>query len=65
MANMLSLQDAMVIYTTVDMVPAIERLRAHAPDRTLIVPMGLEDMRMPTDYDTHSITASRSRNARR
>ena len=48
---MLSLQDAMVIYTTVDMVPAIERLRAHAPDRTLIVPMGLEDMRMPTDYD--------------
>eukprot|EP00939_MAST-03C_sp_MAST-3C-sp1_P002910 g2910.t1 len=43
MTNMLSLQDPMVIYTTADIVPKIERLRAHAMDRTLVVPMTLED----------------------
>ena len=52
MSNMLSLQDAMVIYTTNDMVPTIKRLRAHATERTHIVPMELKDMRMATHYSS-------------
>jgi hypothetical protein len=51
MANMLSLQDPMVIYTTADLVPTIERLRANAMDRTRIVPMALEDTRVAKRYD--------------
>lgn len=42
-ANMLSLQDPMVIYTTEDLVPTMKRLRAHAMERTLVVPMKLKD----------------------
>ena len=51
MANMLSLQDAMVIYTTADMVPKIERLRAHAIDHTVVVATTLEDTRVAKRYD--------------
>lgn len=51
MFNMLSLQDAMVIYTTVDMVSQIKRLRSHATDLTLIVPIALKDTRMGSRYD--------------
>ena len=50
MANMLSLQDAMVIYTTPDMIATIERLRAHAMERTLVVSTKLEDTQMGTRY---------------
>ena len=54
MANMLLLQDPMVIYTTEDLVLKIERLRTHAMDRTLVVPMKLEDTwiarNQSTDY---------------
>merc|ERR1711865_819616 len=51
MANMLSLQDPMVIYTTADMVPKIERLRAHAIDHTVVVATTLEDTRVAKRYD--------------
>ena len=52
MANMLSLQDAMVIYTTYDMIPKIMRHRAHARNRTHIVATKLEDTKMGTRYDS-------------
>jgi hypothetical protein len=48
--NMLSLQDAMVIYTTPDMVDTFRGLRKHASTLTHIVPMQLEDTKMATSY---------------
>merc|ERR1740130_174232 len=47
---MLSLQDTMVIYTTPSLVPSMVRLRAHAIDRTRVVPMMLSDTRMARSY---------------
>lgn len=44
MENMLSLQDAMVIFTQPDLVDQIKHLRSHAVNRTVIVPMNLEDL---------------------
>lgn len=44
MRNMLSLQDAMVIFTEPDMVDQVKQLREHAVNRTVIVPMGLYDL---------------------
>ena len=52
MANMLSLQDAMVIYTTSDMVDTIRDKRKHALALTHIVPMQLSDIRLATTYAT-------------
>ena len=43
MQNMLSLQDPMVIFTTRDKEDMIYRMREHAPNRTLVVVMQLED----------------------
>ena len=51
MTNMLSLQDAMVIYTTPDLVDTIREFRKHARNRTHIVPIHLKDTRMATSYD--------------
>jgi len=51
MRNMLSLQDAMVIYTSPSLVSTMEGLRAHAIERTLVVPMELNDTRMARSYN--------------
>lgn len=44
MHNMLSLQDAMIIFTQPDLVDQIKNLRNHAQNRTVIVPLALEDL---------------------
>lgn len=44
MRNMLSLQDAMVVFTEPDLVEQIKDLRSHAIDRTIIVPLSLDDL---------------------
>ena len=44
MRNMLSLQDAMVIFTQPDLVDQIKDLRKHAVNRTIIIPLVLEDL---------------------
>jgi len=44
MRNMLSLQDAMVIFTQPDLVNQIKDLRNHALNRTVIIPISLEDL---------------------
>ena len=44
MRNMLSVQDAMVIFTDLDMVEKIKDFRSHALDRTVIVPLSLKDL---------------------
>ena len=50
MGNMLSLQDAMVIFTSPDLVSKIESLRAHAMNRTKIISMKLSDTMMMSKY---------------
>eukprot|EP01048_Picozoa_sp_COSAG05_P006695 COSAG05_NODE_446_length_9772_cov_117.012923_2_plen_210_part_00 len=47
MANMLSLQDRMIIFTSPDLAPFIKKLRAHAALETIIVPMSIEDRQWP------------------
>eukprot|EP00532_Pseudo-nitzschia_australis_P005567 CAMPEP_0168173220 /NCGR_PEP_ID=MMETSP0139_2-20121125/5752_1 /TAXON_ID=44445 /ORGANISM="Pseudo-nitzschia australis, Strain 10249 10 AB" /LENGTH=481 /DNA_ID=CAMNT_0008091085 /DNA_START=452 /DNA_END=1897 /DNA_ORIENTATION=- len=44
MANMLRLQDAMVIFTEPALIDQIKELRSHAANRTLIVPVQLDDL---------------------
>jgi len=44
MRNMLSLQDAMVIFTEPSLVDQIKELRGHAVNRTVIVPISLNDL---------------------
>eukprot|EP00980_Cylindrotheca_fusiformis_P015279 scaffold4247_cov66-Cylindrotheca_fusiformis.AAC.20 len=50
MKNMLSLQDAMVIFTEAAMVHQIKEHRQHALNRTVIVPLELEDLPIGTLY---------------
>ena len=50
MQNILSLKDAMVIYTTRDMVPIITSFRTHAWDRTKVIVTTLQDTTMATNY---------------
>jgi galactoside 2-L-fucosyltransferase 1/2 len=50
MRNMLSLQDAMIIFTTKDMEDMIYQLRDHALNRTLVVVMALEDTAVVQKY---------------
>lgn len=50
-ANMLSLQDPMVIYTTADLVPTIRARRQFSRDRTVIIPMTLNQTIMAKTYD--------------
>eukprot|EP00980_Cylindrotheca_fusiformis_P012626 scaffold3084_cov144-Cylindrotheca_fusiformis.AAC.74 len=50
MKNMLSLQDAMVIFTEAAMVDQIKELRQHALNRTVIVPLELGDLPFGTLY---------------
>ncbi|KAJ1466231.1 hypothetical protein T484DRAFT_1600276, partial [Baffinella frigidus] len=51
MRNMLSIQDAMVIFTSPGMVETIRGLRAHAMDKTLIFPMLLKDTKACRAFD--------------
>ena len=44
MRNMLSLQDAMIIFTETSMVEQITNLRSHALNRTVIVPLKLNEL---------------------
>jgi len=48
MVNMLSLQDAMVIFTQADLVDQITAFRRHALDRTVIIPMDLDQLPIAT-----------------
>ena len=50
MKNMLSLQDAMVIFTSRDLISVIQELRSHAKNRTVIVPLELNDLPVGTLY---------------
>jgi hypothetical protein len=52
MLNMLSLQDAMVVFTHADLVPQIKELRSHALDRTVVIPLELDDLPIGTLYST-------------
>ena len=44
MANFLSLQDCMVIFTSSDMIDHIREFRAHSPTRTVLVEMSINDL---------------------
>lgn len=44
MQNILSLKDAMVIFTTIDMVPTVKNLRFNASDKTVVVPMDINSI---------------------
>jgi hypothetical protein len=50
MKNMLSLQDPMVIFTEPYLVEHISNLRKHAVNRTIIVPLSLEDLPIANMY---------------
>ena len=50
MRNMLSLQDAMVIFTHRDLVSQIKDFRSHALNRTVIVPLELDELPIGTLY---------------
>lgn len=46
--NALCIEDAMVIFTTPDLVEHMRKLRQHAIEKTLIVPMNLKDIQVST-----------------
>ena len=51
MSNMLSLQDAMVIFTSPEMVDTMWLLRSHAKNRTVIIPMDLSQLELVQKHD--------------
>jgi len=50
MRNMLSLQDAMVIFTEKEMVDQVKEFRSHAQDRTVIIPLEIHQLPYGTLY---------------
>jgi hypothetical protein len=50
MKNILSLQDPMVIFTEPDLVEHITNLRKHAVNRTMIIPLSLEELPIANMY---------------
>ena len=52
MANMLSLQDPMVIFTQPDLVDELSKFRYHAKNRTAIVPLSLGDLPIVSAFST-------------
>eukprot|EP00547_Thalassionema_nitzschioides_P004231 CAMPEP_0194217296 /NCGR_PEP_ID=MMETSP0156-20130528/20939_1 /TAXON_ID=33649 /ORGANISM="Thalassionema nitzschioides, Strain L26-B" /LENGTH=420 /DNA_ID=CAMNT_0038946309 /DNA_START=77 /DNA_END=1339 /DNA_ORIENTATION=- len=54
MTNMLSLQDAMVIFTTPDLVEMMQGFRAHARNRTVIIAMDLNDVEIVEKFAENS-----------
>lgn len=53
MSNMLSLQDAMVIFTQNDVIDQVKELRSHAKNRTVIIPLEIEQLPFGTLYSKH------------
>jgi hypothetical protein len=51
MNNMLSLQDAMVIFTSDEMIQTIQYMRSHATNRTVIIPFDLNQLEIVQNYD--------------
>lgn len=51
MSNMLSLQDAMVIFSSPEMVETMQSLRIHAKNRTVIIPFDLNQVELVQTYD--------------
>jgi len=56
MKNILSVQDPMVIFLSPSLIPDIQALRQHALNRTVIIPMEVEDV--PLSKDTHIYNTS-------
>jgi hypothetical protein len=50
MKNMLSLQDAMVIFTQKEMINQVKELRSHAENRTVIIPLEIDQLPYATLY---------------
>jgi Bacterial protein of unknown function (HtrL_YibB) len=50
MRNMLSLQDAMVIFTQKDMIDQVKDFRGHAKNRTVIIPLEIDQLPYATLY---------------
>jgi hypothetical protein len=51
MSNMLSLQDAMIIFSSPEMVETMQLLRRHAANRTVIIPFDLNQVELVQTYD--------------
>mmetsp|Transcript_22966 Transcript_22966/g.28127 ORF Transcript_22966/g.28127 Transcript_22966/m.28127 type:complete len:361 (-) Transcript_22966:356-1438(-) len=51
MSHFLSLQDAMVIFTSHDLVESIQNLRKHAKNRTVIIPFNLTQSDLVTRFE--------------
>ena len=52
MANMLSLQDPMIIFTEPNLVDVLSQFRYHAKNRTAIVPVSLDDLPIASAFGT-------------
>ena len=50
--NMLSMQDPMVIFLSPALIPKIREMRQHALNKTVIIPMEVEDVPLAVDYNT-------------
>jgi len=50
MSTMLSVQDPMIIFTTIEWIDSIRELRKHALNRTYFVPMELTDLPLAQNY---------------
>ncbi|CAB9500599.1 Bacterial protein of unknown function (HtrL_YibB) [Seminavis robusta] len=51
MKNMLSLEDPMVIFLSPALIPEIKELRQHALDRTVIIPMEVDQVPLAKNYN--------------
>ena len=51
MTSMLSIQDAMVIFTSPEMIGTMQSLRSHATNRTVIIPFELSQIELLQKYD--------------
>jgi hypothetical protein len=51
MNNMLSLQDAMIIFTSPELVETMQSLRSHATNRTVVIPFDLNQIELAQMYD--------------
>lgn len=51
MTNMLSLHDAMVIFTSPELVETMQSLRSHATNRTVVIPFDLNQVELAQMYD--------------
>jgi len=54
MSNMLAINDAMVIFTTPDLVTMMQGFRAHATNRTVVISMDLENVEIVEKFATQT-----------